>query len=146
MSNTTVFDVAKFILDKQGIMSAMKLHKLVYYAQAWSLAWDDKPLFDNRIEAWANGPVVRDLYNKHQGKYQAAVSDVEPFACSSLSTEQQETIEAVLEAYGEKSAQWLSDQTHTEAPWLKARKGLSDNERGEQEITLDSMLEYYTSL
>lgn len=29
-----VFDVAKYILEKKGIMSTMKLQKLCYYAQA----------------------------------------------------------------------------------------------------------------
>ena len=64
----SVFDVAKYILNKKGRMSPMKLQKLVYYSQCWSLAWDDKPLFNNRIEAWANGPVVRDLYTFHRSK------------------------------------------------------------------------------
>ncbi len=42
-------DVATYILDREGEMSAMKLQKLVYYSQAWSLVWDDRPLFDDRI-------------------------------------------------------------------------------------------------
>ena len=58
----TVFDVAFYILDKLGDMSTMKLQKLCYYAQAWSLAWDGFPLFDEEFQAWANGPVCRELY------------------------------------------------------------------------------------
>jgi len=27
------------------------------------LVWDEKPLFRAQIEAWANGPVVRSLYD-----------------------------------------------------------------------------------
>ncbi len=42
----TVFDVAKYILEKNSEMSTMKLQKLCYYAQAWSLVWDDSPIFD----------------------------------------------------------------------------------------------------
>jgi len=49
----SVHDVAAYILKKQGEMSAMKLQKLVYYSQAWSLVWDEKPLFRAQIEAWA---------------------------------------------------------------------------------------------
>ncbi|CUP62134.1 Uncharacterized phage-associated protein [Anaerostipes hadrus] len=41
-----VFDAAKYILERLGEMSTMKLQKLCYYAQAWSLVWDDVPLFD----------------------------------------------------------------------------------------------------
>jgi len=53
----TVIDVSRYILERMGEMTAMKLQKLCYYAQAWSLVWDERPLFDERIEAWANGPV-----------------------------------------------------------------------------------------
>lgn len=146
MPQVTVFDVAQYILEKQGAMSAMKLQKLVYYSQAWSLVWDDQPLFDNKIEAWANGPVVRELYEAHRGKFEVNNSDFSTYARQELSPSQKETINTVLEAYGAKSAQWLSDQTHSENPWQDARKGLSDTERGCREITLEAMGEYYGSL
>jgi uncharacterized phage-associated protein len=42
-------------------ISNLKLQKLCYYAQAWSLALRGKPLFPERIEAWAQGPVVPEL-------------------------------------------------------------------------------------
>lgn len=64
-----IADVAAYILDKCGRMTVMKLQKLTYYSQAWHLVWTEKPLFDNRIEAWANGPVVRELYNLHRGRF-----------------------------------------------------------------------------
>jgi len=141
----TVFDVAEYILAQCGPLSAMKLQKLVYYSQAWALVWDDAPLFPEEIEAWANGPVVRDLYEKHRGMFL-----VEPKtfvgAAENLTADQQETVDAVLKAYGNRSAQWLSDQTHSEAPWQLAREGLSDSERGSVPITLESMAEYYGSL
>lgn len=142
----TVFDVAEYILRKTGPMSAMKLQKLVYYAQAWSLVWDDRPIFQNRIEAWANGPVVRDLYDVHKGRYQLAPGELIRNSDPQLTQEQRETIDTVLAAYGSKSAQWLSDQTHSEDPWLRARDGLEDGERGSREITLESLLEFYSSL
>ena len=41
----SVFDVAAYILHRAGTMTAMKLQKLVFYSQAWSLVWDEKPLF-----------------------------------------------------------------------------------------------------
>lgn len=141
-----VFDVTTYILDCKGPMSAMKAQKLAYYAQAWSLVWDDTPLFENRIEAWANGPVVRDLYNAHRGIFTVSSKEFVHLAIGDMSESQRETIDAVLEAYGNRSAQWLSDQTHAEAPWKIAREGIGDGERGEREISLESMAEYYSSL
>lgn len=40
----------------------MKLQKLIYYAHAWHLAIYGKPLFEEDVEAWPWGPVVRDVY------------------------------------------------------------------------------------
>lgn len=146
MSDVSAFDVAVYILKKHGPMSAMKLQKLLYYAQAWSLVWDDAKLFPEKIEAWSNGPVVRKLYSRHRGMFEVEEKLFKPCAKSRLDRDQKETVDAVLEFYGNKSAQWLSDQTHSEDPWRKAREGLSDSERGDEAITLDSMSEYYSSL
>lgn len=140
----SVFDVAAYILGKTGRIPALKLQKLVYYSQAWSLVWDEKPLFNERIEAWANGPVSPDLYAQHRLMYD--LDKVPKGDPKSLSNEQMETIDAVLKVYGDKPSQWLSDLTHAEEPWREARKGLADGERGKNEISHASMAEYYSSL
>jgi uncharacterized phage-associated protein len=139
-----VFDVAKYVLEKQGSMTTMKLQKLVYYSQAWSLVWDEKPLFAEEIQAWASGPVVRDLYNHHRGAY--LIPDIQKGNVDNLTKEQRETIDAILEAYGDKPAQWLADLTHMEKPWNEAREGFDPGDNCENEITPASLAEYYSSL
>ncbi len=139
-----VFDVAQYILHKQCSMTTMKLQKLVYYCQAWSLVWDEKPLFDEKIEAWASGPVVHELYDEHKGMFQ--ISGLEKGNTDNLKLEEKETIDAVLQAYGAKPAQWLSDLTHMEKPWNEAREGIPIGQNCENEITLASMSEYYSGL
>jgi uncharacterized phage-associated protein len=141
----SVFDVAKYILSKTGDISAVKLQKLVYYCQAWSLVWDDNPLFESRIEAWVGGPVCPELYNAHKGMFKVN-KDTFQGNENNLSEENIATINEVLSYYGNKDAQWLSDLTHMETPWIEARIGLSTNERGNHEIKLDKMMEYYSSL
>ena len=71
----SVFDVAAYILQKCGDMSCMKLQKLCYYAQAWSLVWDDAPLFDEDFEAWASGPVCPELFHRNERKFIVSASD-----------------------------------------------------------------------
>ncbi|SRR6266481_913543 len=139
-----VHDVAAYILKKQGQMSAMKLQKLLYYCQAWSLVWDEKPLFNAKIEAWANGPVVRTVYNCYKGSFVVSAPKLGNY--STLKPAQRDTVDAVLEAYGEKTAQWLIQLTHREKPWLDARIGLAPGDPGDQEITHESMAEYYSGL
>ena len=140
----SVFDVVKYILLKQKPVAAMKLQKLVYYCQAWSLVWDEKRLFKEKIEAWANGPVVRELYDRHRGMY--SISSIGIGDVDKLKDYQKETIDSVLNFYGDKNSQWLSDLTHSESPWKEARMGLADGERGTAEISLASMEEYYSSI
>ncbi len=144
MAPVSVFDVAKYILESQKPMTTMKLQKLVYYCQAWSLVWDDEPLFTEEIEAWANGPIVRELFCEHRGQFM--ISKLEQGNIGVLNPNQIDTINTVLSYYGDKSSQWLSNLTHSEAPWRDAREGLSDSERGSRVISHGSMAEYYSSL
>lgn len=136
-------DVAAFILQQQGEMTAMKLQKLVYYCQAWSLVWDEQPLFSEEIEAWANGPVVRSLYAQHKGHFKVNEWNGD---IRKLSDNQRDTILKVLEFYAPMSAQALSDLTHNEEPWIEARTGLAVGERGKRVISHAAMAEYYSSL
>ena len=67
----TCFDVADYFLSKTDeeagdVISNLKLQKLVYYAQGFTLAVTGKPLFNEEIEAWQHGPVVPDLYHKYK--------------------------------------------------------------------------------
>ena len=140
----SVLDVANYILERRGAMTTWKLQKLVYYSQAWSLVWDDDVLFPEEIEAWANGPVVRELYQAHRGEYR--VSHLPGGDAGALTATQRETVGAVLRFYGARSPQWLSDLTHAEAPWQSARRGLPVGERGDTVITKESLAEYYGSL
>jgi uncharacterized phage-associated protein len=140
-----VIDVADYILRRGGTMSAMKLQKLVYYSQVWSLVWTEAPLFSDEIEAWANGPVVRSLYDKHRGYFRIGRGFFRG-EIDRLSGEQREVIDKVLEFYGSKDPQWLSNLTHLEAPWKDAREGLQPGERGNNVITKEAILEYYSSL
>lgn len=139
-----VHDVAAYILAKKGSMTTWKLQKLVYYAQAWSLVWDQKALFASRIEAWANGPVCSDLYSLHKGQFKIAnLPEGNP---DTLDKNERETVDAVLEYYGDKHPQWLSDLTHAEAPWKDARGGLSPGIASNREITMEAMASFYGSL
>ena len=140
----SVFDVAAYILERQGPMTTWKLQKLVYYSQAWSLVWDDDAVFPEEIEAWANGPVVRELYDAHRGKYR--LSCLRKGCPNALTATQRETVDAVLAFYGDKSPQWLSDLTHMEAPWQLARRGVPQGVRGNSVIAKEDLSEYYGSL
>lgn len=143
--NIKAIDVADYILEKQGPLSAMKLQKLVYYTQAWHLVWEDKKLFADTIKAWANGPVTTTLYRLHREHFKLKPNFFGGNT-SHIPKKSKEAIDRVLSFYGDKDAQWLSDLTHMENPWKHARIGLADGERGDRTISLQTMAEYYSSL
>ena len=142
----SVKHVAAYILQKTGPITAMKLQKLVYYAQAWSLVWDEEILFPQKIEAWANGPVIPKLYECHRGEFKLSAIPGVSSKSIKLTKTQKSSIDKVLDFYGGKTSQWLSDLTHQEDPWIEARKGLAPGERGNREITPASMALYYEGL
>jgi uncharacterized phage-associated protein len=138
---TTVDDVADAILSALGPMTSMKLEKLAYYAQAWHLAWHHEPLFEDTIEAWAEGPVVRHLYRQHAKQY-----DVHEWRSGNrdhLTTAQAHTVDWVVSHYGGFTAEALSRMTHNEVPWYVARNGASRKARLEAPIDRDLMASFY---
>ncbi|WOC62321.1 DUF4065 domain-containing protein [Paenarthrobacter sp. AT5] len=121
----------------------MKLQKLAYYAQAWHLVWEEEALFREPIQAWANGPVIPDLYQAHKGNFM--VSSVRGHS-EELSNAEKSSVDAVLTAYGKFTAQQLSEMTHREQPWQQARRGVPEGSRSSSIITPASMHEYYHGL
>lgn len=139
-----VNDVAAYIINRTHTVSCMKLQKLVYYSQAWHMVWTDRPLFNARIEAWANGPVCPVLYQHHRGKF--SVGSWPAGDSKQITQDEAKSIDSVLEHYGNKTAGWLSELSHMEHPWRDARCGLDVGERGNNEISQSEMHKYYLSL
>lgn len=143
----TIYDIAKYITEKAGEeITAMKLQKLMYYSQAWTLVWDEEPLFDEDFQAWANGPVLPNLYAFHRGMFKVNAKTFATADSNNLSIRDKENIDRVYSFYGEKSGQWLSQLTHQEKPWLNARGALPAGEPSDQVIPKAEIYEYYSSL
>jgi uncharacterized phage-associated protein len=139
----TAHDVAHYMLRRRA-MTAMKLQKLLYYAQGWHLALTGHKLFREPIQAWANGPVVRDIYDVHRGSFGLSAWPLGDEA--SLTDAEKTTVDLVLDTYGRKDARWLSELTHTEEPWNRARSGLPEGARSEAKIGIGEMRSYFTML
>lgn len=139
-----VNDVAAYILERTGPVTAMKFQKLTYYSQAWHAVWDDVPLFAAEIQAWRNGPVCPALYEQHRGQFE--VSAWPKGDAAQLAPNERETIDVIVGSYGQLSAQQLSDLTHAEDPWRNARAGLDGAAISQAPITVEAMVEYYSSL
>jgi uncharacterized phage-associated protein len=142
-------DVAKRILagiDREAgdSITHLKLQKLVYYAQAWSLALRGRPLFAEEMQAWPQGPVAVSVYRAYAGYGREAIPA--PADVPALAPEDAELVEGVLETYGDCSAKHLEAMTHSEDPWLTARGMLPDDARSSAVIAEDRMAAYYRTV
>lgn len=129
----TAIDVMKYIKSQKQITGEVQLQKLVYYSQAWSLAWDGAPLFHDKIEAWRYGPVVRSIY-KRSDDADATV----------LTPAERRTVDAVLAHYGRLFGADLKEMSHAEKPWSDVWGDRPADAFCSDEITHDSMRRFYT--
>lgn len=143
----SILHVARKILElSDECPTPLKLQKLTYYSQAWSLVWEDRPLFDEEFQAWANGPVNPLLYSKHKGTYSLDKDFLGKFSGYEFNEADLHTISEVLKFYGSKDPFYLSELTHKELPWKSARGNTPPGEASTTEITKTSMQEYYTGI
>lgn len=148
----SIYDVADYIIVKAteaGVsLNLLKLQKLLYYSEAWHLAFTGQPFTGERFQAWVHGPVNRSVYDRYKDR-KVLYSEVTPndvpssFNFDDLTEEQRDHIDSVLEAYGSFSGTELEVMTHREEPWTKARGDHRSSERCEEFISSDLMRDYY---
>ncbi len=108
-----------------------QVHKWLYYCQGWHLALTGRPLFTERIEAWANGPVVASVWRDEP---QDVRHEARP-----LGGEAVVIVDFVVERYGRLTGKQMIRLTHTEQPWLEA----SEAGWNDEEITMDSLKRFF---
>ncbi len=141
-SAVTASDVGQFLLDELGPMRKTKLLKLVFYAQAWSLAFG-RSLFEEDIQAWAFGPVAPSVFHRCSAVPPGeAVLDIG--RGGALTPEAQHLIRtSVINRYGQLASEELVALTHGEAPWLSARGNLPPDARSDSVISKQQMARFY---
>lgn len=140
-------DVASYILvlASRADMPVcnMKLQKLLYYCQGFSLGIRNSVLYEHRISAWDHGPVVESVYHqfKQFGKNQLPIP--QDFDDSVFDNIQKDIIRSVVCNFGRKSAWELREMTHNEPTWLA--HSLPDEKGDLCEITVEEMYDYFSS-
>jgi uncharacterized phage-associated protein len=124
-------DVAEALRARVRGAGVVQVHKWLYYCQGWHLALTGRPLFRERIEAWANGPVVPSVWREER-------QDVRPES-RPLGRDAVVTVDFVVDRYGRLTGKQMIRLTHTEQPWLEA----SEAGWNEEEITMDSLKRFF---
>lgn len=102
------------------IVTNLKLQKLLYYTQGFSLAINDKSLFSEPITKWQYGPVVVPVYFAYKDNGSNGIFPSPDFDLSTLEENDWDLVREVYEVYGQFSAWKLMEMTHNEKPWLEA--------------------------
>ena len=148
-------DVTKYLLYKCSfygdVITNLKMQKLLYYVYAWCLVKTGSSCFEEKFQAWPNGPVLPSVY--HELKVYGA-SPIDP-DFTGLETKDdlrelevrigraKELIDKVFEKYGALSAFQLVSLTHNELSWKNARKGLEVDQPSMNEIAdRDILIQY----
>ena len=144
MATYTVDQVADTLIhiahQRKIDISNLKLQKLLYYAQAWNLAFKGEVLFRDDIEAWVHGPVVPHVFRRFKAfGWNPIDSHVSPHDSAYLS----DHLKSIIKAYGAFGATQLERLTHSEDPWKAARIGLSPDTSSNAVISRESMKAYY---
>ncbi|MEX2080976.1 MAG: type II toxin-antitoxin system antitoxin SocA domain-containing protein [Dehalococcoidia bacterium] len=148
-TTATAESVARYFLhlaataDEPTPLTQLQLHKLLYYAHAWSLASAGRPLYPARLQAWVHGPVDADLYPTFARYGSQAIGAHESADPSTLSKDDKRLIRSVWVAYGKFSAWRLREMTHEEAPWKDARASLPDEESSRAPITDEALRSFF---
>lgn len=116
----TVQEVADYFLAEAppDTMTSLKLQKLCAYAQAISLAYLGKELFDEDLEAWEKGPVLPSLYQKYEDTdFIPKLSDTVAKDIVGKFSEQQRLVLSTVNINLGVYADWaLSRQSHIDFP------------------------------
>jgi len=120
--------------------SLMKLQKLCYYAQGYSLA-EGKELFPEDFQAWQHGPVVPELYHQYKHFQWRQITDEMELPKEDFF----EFLQDIVSAYGRYDGAALSTMTHREQPWLETRGDLDELEGSTKVISKDALCSYFES-
>lgn len=146
MSN--VLQVARYIITKiDKPIGKFKLQKLVYYCQAWSLAWDDVELFTEDFEITYSGPICKVLLDKQEDLIMVDKESLKEINIEGVfDKDQLETMDSVINYYGDKDTFWLTELVRKERPWLETVKKYHEDNSNGKIIDKNLMKEYYKSL
>ena len=128
-------DIANMFVQRHGEaqITNLKLNKLVYLAQEESLRCDGIALFEDDIEAWQYGPVVRSVYNEFKKFGRAPIA--KPSRAVQGNAHAERIVDATAAKYSKLTAFDLVNVTHAKGgAWERAYSPGCDNV-----ITLDTI-------
>ena len=127
-------------------VTPLKLQKLLYYCQGYSLALTGKPAFKDKVEAWRYGPVIDSVYQEYK-KYTGGIIPYNDITVSEVPDEALRSIvDLVLADKGHYSGEALARMTHNEPTWENSYSGSFGGVYVNAEISQSSMKNYFSEV
>lgn len=131
-------------------ISNMKLQKIVFYCQAYHIAYYGETLIDGHFEAWKHGAVLPSLYREYKVYKSDNILIYDEQRFHDLKNQFNEYLlsflSKILTIFGEMSPSEIRRKNHSELPWLEARRGYAPNENCHEVINENTMYSFYSSL
>lgn len=113
-------DIATYIINYSNEMgygvTNLKLQKLLYYVQAYFAVNKNEPCFNDDIERWRHGPVIREVYGKY--KIYCTEDIFEKDESVDINSNDKNMIREVVNSYKAYDAWDMVTKTHAEEPWV----------------------------
>ena len=140
MAKYKASEIANFLVflmsDSCDDLTNMKLNKLLYYAQGHYLRKNGQALFDDAIEAWLHGPVVRSVYNTYKKYSDKPNTTYDAAAAEKLDNGTKAFLVDIARRYGRYTASTLRNMTHKpKSPWSEVNEG--------EEISTNRIRDYF---
>lgn len=143
--------LSNYILKHYGPMSHLKLQKLLFYCDAYHLAYFDQELIEDCFEAWVHGPVSRKVYDSLKDKsllyaelsYSHSITEDIDGEFAKLTQDQRNLIISVLTDLSTWTGLELEKAAHNERPWLEARIGYGEADKCHELISKKTTQVFY---
>ena len=142
--------VISYVFEQLGEVTPLALQKILYFIQGLYFSRYGKPLFNDNCQAWVHGPVYAEIYDMFSSFRYDPIDDPRFELLKGKSTDldekEREVINLVVNTFGMYGGKVLERITHKEDPWIDAREGYSENEPSQEEISKESIKEYFVSV
>lgn len=146
--NITKYIVYRCNFDGDAVTN-LRMQKLLYFVYVWHLVKLGSPCFEEKFQAWPNGPVLASVYRElKQFGTQPIDSDFSELEKEEdlkklekeIGKKTKDLVDGVYEEYAMFTPFELVVLSHEEVAWKNARKGLDVSESSNKKLSDEDIL------
>jgi putative zinc finger/helix-turn-helix YgiT family protein len=139
-------NIVSYVIYKSEDITPLTLQKALYYIQGFNYAFYGEYLLADDCEAWAHGPVYREVYHKYSNYRFGRVESVERVDVSAFTDAAKVLMDNVIKYFCCYSGKVLESFTHLEGPWVLARNGLAVGVPSDRIIPKENIGEFFAGV